>query len=107
MEIKLLKLLSGEDVLAEILQHTDGRSYLLRNPTKIIMLPPRNPNIDRNPSIGLAPWAEFAADKEIYIDKSHIVTIMNPIPEFVEQYRKIHSKIITPPIQKIVLPETA
>ncbi len=105
-DVKLLKMITGEEILAEVTFNTDGDAPLLvKNATKIVLMPPRNPSQDRSPAIGLAPWIEFAENDTFYLDKSKVLAIMDPIPQFIQEFKRIHSKLITPPIQKIIVPE--
>tara|TARA_R110000772_G_scaffold99174_3_gene198898 strand:- start:20566 stop:20916 length:351 start_codon:yes stop_codon:yes gene_type:complete len=112
--IKLLKLITGEEVLAEILLPTGAqpvrlndlndihRTYsqvTIKNVLRIVILPGRDPSA---PSVGLAGWAQFAKDDEITVDRSHIIAIMEPIDQFVEQYRQQFSGLVTPPTQLII-----
>ena len=104
-DIKLLKMITGEELLAEVTFQTTDGTLLVKNATKIVLMPPRNPSQDRSPSIGLAPWIEFAENDTFYLDKSKVLAIMDPIPQFVQEFKRFHSKLITPPIQKIIVPE--
>ena len=99
--IKLLKLITGEEVLAEILnsEHTESRVVLIKNVLRIVIMPGRDPS---TPTVGLAGWAQFSKDDEISIDKQHIIAIMNPIEQFVEQYRQQFSGLVTPSSQLII-----
>jgi hypothetical protein len=90
--IKLIRLTSGEEILAEVTLDT-GLKVTVKNPIRIVVLPSKaNPN---QPSIGFAPWIEFAEEKEFTIDNSHILVILTPIKEFVAQYEATFSPIIT------------
>jgi hypothetical protein len=90
--IKLLRPTSSEEVIAEVVSETE-KSVTLKNPIRIVVLPSRTkPN---EPSIGFAPWIEFAEEKEFSIDKSHILVILTPIKDFVTQYTMTFSPIIT------------
>jgi hypothetical protein len=50
----------------------------------------------KTPNIGFAPWAEFTDDKTFVLDKSHILAIMNPIKEFVNQYNSMFGGLVLP-----------
>ena len=91
MNIKIIKLLSGEEILAKILPSSEN-VIAMENPVRIVVMPNRlDPN---KPNVGLAPWAEFSDDKEFVIDKSHVIAIMTPIKQFVDQYNSLFSKIV-------------
>lgn len=102
MNIKIVKLLTGEEILAKVLPSSDY-VVIMENPVRIVVMPNR---IDpKTPNIGFAPWAEFSDDKEFVVDKSHVVAIMTPIKEFVNQYNTMFGKLVTPQ-SGLILPGT-
>ena len=102
MNIKIVKLLTGEEILAKVLPSSD-HVVIMENPVRIVVMPNR---IDpKTPNIGFAPWAEFSDDKEFVVDKSHVVAIMIPIKEFVNQYNTMFGKLVTPQ-SGLILPGT-
>lgn len=107
MSVKIVKLLTGEELLAKVLP-SSNEIVKMENPVRIVVIP-QKPNMqydpNRAPSIGFAPWAEFSDDREFVIDKSHVVAIMTPIKQFVDQYNTMFSKIVTPQ-SGLILPST-
>lgn len=103
--LKYIKLLTGEELLAELLPRIPGSApneVSIKNPVRIIVMPNR---VDpKTPSIGFAPWLEFAEDKTVTLDKSHVVAILTPIKQFDEQYRQMFSPIMVPGQQGLILP---
>ena len=95
--VKLLKLITGEEILAEVIKNYD--TVTIKNVLRIVIMPSRDPSA---PTVGLAGWAQFAKDDEITLDKSHIIAIMDPIDQFVEQYRQQFSGLVTPSSQLII-----
>ena len=95
--VKLLKLITGEEILAEVIKNYD--TVTIKNVLRIVIMPGRDPSA---PTVGLAGWAQFAKDDEITLDKSHIIAIMDPIDQFVEQYRQQFSGLVTPSSQLII-----
>ena len=95
--VKLLKLITGEEILAEVIKNYD--TVTIKNVLRIVIIPGRDPSA---PTVGLAGWAQFAKDDEITLDKSHIIAIMDPIDQFVEQYRQQFSGLVTPSSQLII-----
>lgn len=94
-DYKLIKLLTGEELLAEVTTVNEVIGYVvLKNPVRIIMMPNR---VDpKTPSVGFAPWLEFAEENTVKVDSDHIVAILTPIKQFVEQYRSMFSAIAIP-----------
>lgn len=98
--IKLIKLLNGVDLMAEVTSQTDS-IVRIKNPLRIVVIPTKAPNA--NPTVGLAEWAEFSTDKEFTLDKAHVLVIMNPVKEFENQYNTVFGSIITP-ASSIIIP---
>lgn len=102
MSIKIVKLLTGEEILAKVLPSSD-HVVIMENPVRIVVMP--NKIDPKTPNIGFAPWAEFSDDREFVVDKSHVVAIMTPIKEFVNQYNTMFGKLVTPQ-SGLILPGT-
>ena len=102
MNIKIVKLLTGEEILAKVLPSSDY-VVIMENPVRIVVMP--NKIDPKTPNIGFAPWAEFSDDKTFTIDKSHVVAIMTPIKEFVNRYNTMFGKLVTPQ-SGLILPGT-
>lgn len=101
--IKLIKLLTGEDIIADIVEDADSLStdVVVKNAVRIVMIPSR---VDpEKPQIGLAPWAQFSDDKQFTLDKFHIVAIMTPIKEILTHYNSIFGGIVVPQ-SNLILP---
>jgi hypothetical protein len=99
MNIKLVKLLNGEEIIGEVQDSTN--TINIKNPLRIVIMPSMSEQV---PKIGFSPWAPFSKDTEFSIDKSNIITIMNPIDEFLSQYKQSFSQIVTPTQSKLILP---
>jgi hypothetical protein len=59
MNIKLLRLVTGEDVLTEILDAGDV-AYKIKNPL-IVYIRPTETGV---PTVGMSQWIPYSADKE-------------------------------------------
>lgn len=93
MEIKLLRLITGEDVLAEIVDAGDV-AYQIRNPL-IVYIRPTETGV---PSVGLSQWIPYSADKEFTIKNDRVVVESNPAEDLRKQYDRVYgSGIIMPP----------
>lgn len=105
--IKLLKLLSGENILAEIVSESE-KSVRIKYPARVSLIPPKSSmqyDAKAAPQIGFGPWLEFTEDTEFSLDKMHIVIMMNPVKEFVANYESMFSKIIQPN-SGLILPQS-
>lgn len=110
--IKILKLLTGEEIIAEVLDNGsalggDKTKVRIRNPFAVVVLHTRtDPNRigDRKtPTVGFAPWPQFTDEKIFTLDMHHVVAIMEPIKEFLTQYSSMINGIVLP-ANKIMLP---
>lgn len=102
LNVHLIRLLNGEELIGELRENLSFKSITIKNPLRIVIMPSKtSPN---TPTIGFAPWAEFSSDTEFDIDKSHVLCIMKPIQEFVNQYNATFGGIITPQTSNIILP---
>ena len=99
--LKILKMISGEELLAEVLKENDTH-ILMKNPVRVIVMPSKaNP---QTPTVGFAPWADFSEEKEFNIHKAHVIVSMKPVQEFINQYNSMFSGIVAPPTSKLIVP---
>ena len=96
MNVKVMKLVTGEDLISEVKDSKDG-GLILKNPC--ILVPAKDGGI------GIAPWAFMSKDVEtgIEISKDKCVFVSSPQDEFEEQYLKVFSPVVAPS-SKIVTP---
>lgn len=100
--LKLLKLISGEELLAEVISESK-EDIKIKNPIRVVVVPSKTD--PRTPQVGFAPWAEFSEEKSLTLNKFHVITQMTPIKEFVNQYNSMFGGILAPS-QKLILPGT-
>ena len=94
MAIKLLRLKSGEDVVAEVEENEEF--FTLDNPAVIM---PMGDARGGNVQWGFTPWAMFSSDKKIQIQKDWVVFISEPAKDIVNNYRQAFgSGIVVPEI---------
>jgi CRP-like cAMP-binding protein len=95
IDVKLLRITTGEEVIAELLSETE-ETITVQN--GLVVLPTNN-------GLGFAPWASvISKDKpEITISKKHIVYIVETQEEVSKKYNEMFgSKLITPNEKKLV-----
>lgn len=94
MSIKLLRLKSGEDVVADIDENED--TVTIENPA--VIMPMGDPRQSGTVQMGFAPWVPFSDDKQLEISKDWIVFITEPATDIVNNYRQAFgSGIVVPP----------
>lgn len=98
--IKLLKLISGDEIIGEVLSETNIE-VVIKNPVRVVIMPSKaNP---QTPTVGFAPWAEFSEDKQFSIHKAHVIVSMKPVQEFINQYNSMFGGIVAPS-SKLIIP---
>lgn len=97
-KIQLIRLVTGEDIVSEAKVAENG--VTLTNPIIVVAMPgpPGQP-----PNIGFAPWMPYSKDRKFLIADKNIITMTEPLPQFVHQYNEINSKLSLP-IKTLILP---
>jgi hypothetical protein len=105
MNIRILKLITGEEIIAQIVHEPSPTRnlYSIRDPLRIIVMPSRQPS--DSPTIGFAPWLEFKKRKsdDTDIHAAHVICDYIPVEAFVDQYESVFSNILKPN-QGLILP---
>lgn len=103
-KIKLLKLTNGMDVLGEVGKYEDYEHLLVvKNPVSIIVMPSRTD--PKSPQVGFAPFNQFSDDKEVIIDSQHVLCILNPVAEFINQYNTMFGNgLVIPDKPSLIVP---
>lgn len=89
MNVKLIRLTSGEDVVANLISDNED-SIVIEN--AIVAVP------SGRGELGFAPWSPLLSKnvKELTISKNFVIYIADTQDQIVEQYNEIFSPIITP-----------
>lgn len=91
MNIKVVKLVTGEEILCELKNNDDG--IIMNNP--IVMIPV--PGEDGQVGLGLAPWLPASEGREIWVENIHIICVTEPKKDLYDHYNTTYgSGIITP-----------
>tara|TARA_Y100000814_G_scaffold79957_1_gene52385 strand:- start:148 stop:432 length:285 start_codon:yes stop_codon:yes gene_type:complete len=94
MNVKLIRMWSGEDVIANLVKE-DSESIIITDP--IVAVPSQQEG-----QIGFAPWSPLLEKDELEVVRRYIVYIANPQEEIVEQYNLMFGKISTPTKKLII-----
>jgi hypothetical protein len=101
MQVQLVRLISGEELLGKIMP-SGSEIVKIQNPVRVIVMP--NKIDPKTPNVGFAPWAEFSEDKSFDIDKRHVLCIMNPVKEFINQYNSMFGGLVLPTNSNLLVP---
>jgi len=95
MTVKLIRMWSGEDVIADIIEETTD-SIIITDP--IVAVPSQQQG-----QIGFAPWSPLLSKgKGIEVTKKYVVYEAEPNPDIIEQYNTMFGKI-SKPTKKLIL----
>ena len=95
MNVKLLRIITGEEVLAEVLSE-DEKTVTVQN--GLVVLPNAN-------GVGFAPWATVISkeNKEITLSREHLVYVVDCDDSVRDKYESIFGTIVKPETKKLIL----
>ena len=96
IDVKLLRIVTGEEVIAELLSETE-ETITVQN--GLVVIPTNN-------GVGFAPWATVISkeDPEITISKTHVVYVAEVQEDVCKKYNEMFgSKLITPDSKKLIV----
>ena len=97
MNIKYLKLVTGEELVTEWIEDKhDSVEVKLKNPLGILMS-----QTEKGFNIQLVPYGSMAENEEIMVNYKNIVFHAEPETKLRNQYESITGQVITPPTPKI------
>ena len=94
MTVKLIRMWSGEDVIADLIKD-EASSITITDP--IVAVPSQQQG-----QIAFAPWSPLSQKGEIEITSKYIVYTTDPQPDIIEQYNSMFGKLSTP-TKKLIL----
>ena len=96
IDVKLLRIVTGEEVIAELLSETEDTITVQNG---LVVLP-------TNTGVGFAPWATVISkeEPEIKMFKNHVVYIAEVQEDVCKKYNEMFgSKLITPDKKKLIV----
>ena len=94
MTVKLIRMWSGEDVIADITKE-DTDSITFTDP--IVAVPSQQQG-----QIAFAPWSPLLQKDKLEVTKKYVVYMADPQEEIIEQYNSMFGKI-SKPTKKLIL----
>ena len=98
MNVKLLRLKSGEDVIADVTLVDTEDTIKLENPAMLI---PTGPSQGGQMQMGFGPWAPFSDDNKFEIPRDWLVYISTPGKDLLNQYNQMFGSGIVVPDMKV------
>jgi hypothetical protein len=97
MNIKILKLITGEEVLGEVVEGgLDTNNITLKNTVALVIQPSQ-----QGLQMGFLPWGNMV-EGNITLSYSNIIYIGDPKDDLRTNYSSMFGGIVTPPKQLIV-----
>jgi len=96
IDVKLLRITTGEEVVAELLSETEDTVTVQNG---LVVLP-------TNTGVGFAPWATVISkeEPEITMSKRHVVYVAEVQEDVAKKYNEMFgSKLITPDKKKLIV----
>jgi len=95
-DVKLIRMSSGEDVVATVVHDSDARLVIK---DAIVAVP------TGQGQLGFAPWSPIISkeEKDIPVSKNFIVYIANVDQDVLTQYNNMFGNIVTPPEKQIII----
>ena len=94
MTVKLIRMWSGEDVIADITKE-DTDSITITDP--IVAVPSQQQG-----QIAFAPWSPLLQKDKLEVTKKYVVYMADPQEEIIEQYNSMFGNI-SKPTKKLIL----
>ena len=94
MTVKLIRMWSGEDVIADVIEET--KEFLkIENPIVAVPSPQQG-------QIAFAPWSPLAEKEGLNVLMKYVVYVTDPQSDIVEQHQKMFGKVSTPTKKLII-----
>tara|TARA_B100000809_G_scaffold203267_1_gene204256 strand:+ start:290 stop:565 length:276 start_codon:yes stop_codon:yes gene_type:complete len=90
MSIKIVKIISGEDLVGD----WSEKESIISNP--VVMVP-----VSKD-QLGFTPWIPLAEEKEIKLKEQHILTIATPDDKLQNEYNRMFGSGIIVPDDNII-----
>ena len=96
IDVKLIRIISGEEIIAEVLDWSNG---IITVKNALVVIPQQG-------QVGFAPWATVIDPErpEVALDMKHVIYSVEVNPDVIKQYVKLFGgpDIITPSKQLIL-----
>jgi hypothetical protein len=95
MDVKLFKLINGQEIVAEVVAETTSGGSIIKNPLVVHMMRGEN----GAPSLGFAEWSMIAQEDQLITLHKHacISDPLDLLPEVAHSYEQQMSSLILPP----------
>ena len=99
MDVKLLRLTTGEDIVAEV-TYSDDVTTSISKPFVLIPMA-QNPGSSTETKLYFSPFIPFAENEEMILKEENIITVNEPKTEIKDNYLQYVGAIV--PVEKKVI----
>ena len=99
MDVKLLRLTTGEDIVAEMV-YSDASITTIKKPFVLIPMA-QNPGSSSETKLYFSPFIPFAENEEMHIKEENIITVNDPKSEIKDNYLQYVGAIV--PVEKKII----
>ena len=99
MDVKLLRLTTGEDIVAEMV-YSDALITTIKKPFVLIPMA-QNPGSSSETKLYFSPFIPFAENEEMHIKEENIITVNDPKSEIKDNYLQYVGAIV--PVEKKII----
>jgi len=90
MEVKLIRMSTGEDLIAEIVDKTNHLT--IKNPCLVLIRPTESGTA----SVNITHWVPYAAEKDFELNFEHVIFMIEPADDLLQNYKAVFSPLIMP-----------
>jgi hypothetical protein len=101
-QLQIVKLSSGEEILGKVSDmDIEGRQLIQVEKPAVVIIQP-HPTEEGKFNVALAPYAPYAEKALVSIMPNHVIAIMSPVANLIDEYNRVYgSGVIVPKEKKI------
>ena len=88
MNVKLIRMATGEDLIAEVVDTTNH--LVVKNPCIVLIQPTETSRAN----INITHWVPYAAEKDFEISFNHVIFMIDPADDLLNNYKAAFSPLI-------------
>jgi len=96
MEVKLIRMSTGEDLIAEVVDKTNHLT--IKNPCLVLI----RPSETGTASVNITHWVPYAAEKDFELNFDHVIFMIEPADDLLQNYKAVFSPLIMPKQQSVI-----
>ena len=93
-DVKILRLTTGEDVIAKVTNNSDAGTITLKQPFVII---PHQQGPGKPVQLMMTLYSPYSKDNSVDIKENNIISLVDPKEEILASYQQNTSSIVTAP----------